>query len=72
LTNEEALIDRAIAVVADTIDLAMGCKERILLVNLFLRFVHSALLVLVLVHMMMMTMMMMMFFCFSFLCFCFY
>jgi hypothetical protein len=66
LTNEEeALIDRAIAVVADTIDLAMGCKERILLVNLFLRFVHSALflfvVVLVLVHMMMM-----MFFCFSF------
>lgn len=38
MTNEEeALIDRAIAVVADTIDLAMGCKERILLVNLFLR-----------------------------------
>jgi hypothetical protein len=70
LTNEEeALIDRAIAVVADTIDLAMGCKERILLVNLFLRFVHSALflfvVVLVLVHMMMM-MMMMMFFCSSF------
>ncbi len=66
MTNEEeALIDRAIAVVADTIDLAMGCKERILLVNLFLRFVHSALflfvVVLVLVHMMMM-----MFFCFSF------
>jgi hypothetical protein len=35
LTNEEALIDRAIAVVADTIDLAMGCKERIHLLNLF-------------------------------------
>lgn len=35
MTNEEALIDRAIAVVADTIDLAMGCEERILLVNLF-------------------------------------
>jgi hypothetical protein len=66
LTNEEVLIDRAIAVVADTIDLAMGCKEP------FLRFVHSSLFLFVVVLVLVQMMMMMMFFCFSFFFFCFY